>query len=413
MIQDFYETSMGYSLRYFVNEDGTATVTYSDDLQERKHKGAYYTSSELVEYMINQTVGEKINSYISQLNKYIKEENKSKIFKSLDSIINLTVVDITCGGGSFLRGAFRYLASKRESIVRALEKINNDEFYSSTIKKFPYFKNDSEGESQWEKHILLRIVYGLDIDYKSLIISSQTLTLTALDKWQIGVNFPNLIGLTLMHENALMSPTRVSERKEAFAPFKEEIKYMIQLKDKIVKEQNVTISEKLMTELNNVRLAIQEELYGSVSHIIEDEYKEALMPQAIEINFPEVFFNSRGELKRDAGFSVSVGNPPWEVWKPNAEEFFEVYNSEYRGANRATKEKIKAEIIDKNPSVGTKWDWYQEYYEVGSNYYLRNDFYDFLRVKVDGRFTGGDINLYRVATERNYQILNNGGQCGY
>lgn len=261
MIQDFYENSMSYSLHYAVNDKGEPVVSYSDDLQQKKHRGAYYTKQDLVDYMIANSVGKKLEEYQKDLSNGIKQQDKKKIMDSLCNIVNLTVVDITCGGGSFLRGAFRYLSSKRENIVRTLENIKDKVFREEILAKFPYFKIGSDYESLWEKHVLLEMVYGIDIDYKALIISSQTLTLSALSNWQIGQNFPRLIGLTLIHQNALIFPVRTNEREKLFKPFKDEIKEIIQLRKKIKQSSDPEILDKLMIKLEKIRLTLQEKLY--------------------------------------------------------------------------------------------------------------------------------------------------------
>lgn len=413
MIQEFYESSMGHSLHYKINEEGEPEVSYSDDNREKKHRGAYYTQTELVDYMVERAIGSKLNRYFKELKSSVKQEDEKGIMKALDNISSLTVIDITSGGGSFLRGAFQYLAAKRENILRMLEPLKGTEVLDRIIECYPYFDNNNEAEAAWERHVLLRMVYGKDIDYKALIISSQTLTLSALNNWQIGVNFPNLIGLTLIQQNALISPVRVSERKEAFEPYKKEIARMIQLKHEIIQTKDTTKSYELSEELNGIRLTIQAELYERIEPIIKEEYREALMPQATEINFPEVFFEADGELKEDGGFAVSLGNPPWEIWKANAEEFFEIYHSDFRDVNRNEKERIKEDIFKSNPVIKEKWEWHRGYYEAASQYYLNNNFYNHQKAKVDGKFTAGDINLYKIATERNYQLLSNDGICGY
>ncbi|RPF54425.1 Eco57I restriction-modification methylase domain-containing protein [Aquisalibacillus elongatus] len=413
MIQDFYETSMGYSLHYSLDKNGNSVVTYADDLQERKQKGAYYTNQELVDYMVAKTVGKKIDSYQNQLSEAIKKQDSKKIKQLLSDLVTLNVIDITCGGGSFLRGAFRYISSRRDGIVRTIEQIQDDKLYQDLIEKHPYFKNDVKAESLWEKHVLLEMIYGIDIDYKALIISSQTLTLSALNHWKIGSNLPQLIGLTLMQQNALIGPIRPNERKKIFEPYKQEISRMIELRRQVRKESIPSIADEAMEELKQIRLSVQGHLNRDIEGIFDEEVKEALMSQSIEINFPEVFFNDKGEFKEDGGFDITIGNPPWESWKPLADEFFEIYDRSYRQLKRKDKLELQTEIFDNYPEVEEKWNWLQKYYESGSRYFLRHEFYNYQRIKVDGKFTGSDINLYKVSTERNYQILKPNGICSY
>ncbi|WP_243129867.1 Eco57I restriction-modification methylase domain-containing protein [Leuconostoc lactis] len=72
---------------------------------------------------------------------------------------------------------------------------------------------------------------------------------------------------------------------------------------------------------------------------------EFLRVEALEINLPEVFFDENGCLLENGGFDVIIGNPPWEVWKPNSDEFFSSYDGEYLSLKEAKKKKKRREEL--------------------------------------------------------------------
>lgn len=407
-IQHFYEDSMGHSLQLNITDSGDVFFDYTDDLQEKKHRGAYYTNHELVEYMVRQTVGEKVEESRKLISTSLEEVT---IIQAIQAISKLSIVDLTCGGGSFLRGAFRYLSSKRSDIVRTIESIKDDELREKILQEFPYFENQQEAETLWEKHILLNMVFGIDIDYKALIISSQTLTLSALQKWQPGHNFPQLMGLTLMHHNSLIYPVKTQDRIEVFERYRHDIKELRDVRNQLSMANEPLLEKQLHDEFTKKRLILQEKVCSTLVSIL-GEYQDALMPQAIEINFPHIFFDETGEYIEGSGFDVCIGNPPWEAWKANAEEFFENYSAEFRQSKKQEKLKLIQAIYSKVPHLKEKWDWLSGYYAVGSRYFLHEGYYDFQRIQIDGKFTGSDINLYKIALERSYQTLSKSGVCG-
>ena len=49
---------------------------------------------------------------------------------------------------------------------------------------------------------------------------------------------------------------------------------------------------------------------------------ESLTAFCWELEFPEVFFDSQGRKRSDAGFSCVLGNPPWDKIKPERDGFY-------------------------------------------------------------------------------------------
>lgn len=136
---------------------------------------------------------------------------------------------------------------------------------------------------------------------------------------------------------------------------------------------------------------------------------EFLRVEALEINLPEVFFDENGCLLENGGFDVIIGNPPWEVWKPNSDEFFSSYDGEYLSLKEAKKKKKRREeLFNCFSSLKEKWEEYEERFVKGSKYFRDDNNFKFQSWQVEGRKTGSDINLYKISLERFYQLLKKG-----
>lgn len=396
-LQHQYEASMSRTIQIGWDEEGSPIIFYGDDLLEQKTKGAYYTDSRLVTYMVQQSIAPIFEKRVESLRIALKKNNELEARLALDHILDIKVVDITCGGGSFLRGAFYWLGENQKQIARLLEQY---EVSNKFISDYPMFISSPEGICEWEKHVLTNMIYGVDIDYKALIICSQTLTLSALRNWRAGTNFAQLIGLTLIHQNALMTPVPFNERAKTFEPYRESIANLIRLRNKA----RMNSEDSVRKEIELLNYELQSKFKPKARELFGD-YVETLHVEVFELKFPEVFFNSDGSWNNTGGFDIALGNPPWEIWKPNAEEFFETYEPTYRKAKKQSKLQIQKELYEKHSNLEERWNDLQDKYAVGSKFFLDPQFYEYQRWKVEGKFTGGDLNLYKLALERFYQLL--------
>jgi len=105
------------------------------------------------------------------------------------------------------------------------------------------------------------------------------------------------------------------------------------------------------------------------------------------------------------GFSVVLGNPPWERVKLQEQEFFASLDPEIAGAaNAAARKRLIAKLPESNPALAKAFVEAKRRAE-GESHLLRNS----------GRFplTGrGDINTYAVFAEGNRSIVGEHGRLG-
>ena len=384
-----YEQSMSKNVQIKVENDENGTpipkVFYGTDEQEQKEKGAYYTDQRFVDYMIEKAVKPEFMRRKDKINQAIKTGNQEQMKEALDYLLDMKVADFTAGGGSFLRGAFVFLADQFKTIYEL-------DLPKNLAEQYPFYSQD-DGQYQWEKYILEHMIYGVDIDYKAVIISSLTLTLSSLEHHPKDIKLPQLIGRTLIHQNALINSVPYYRRKEVFSKYKKDIAKLIKLK----REDFVAF--------NKLRKKLQDKVISNVGEISKEA--SFLHIEAIELNLPEIYFNEDGSLNEKSGMDVVVGNPPWEKWKPADDDFFNPYApdvfTDRKKVKKQVKEQAKRKVLQ-NSRINEKYEQYKERYALGYKYFKDDDNYRYQSWKVNNKSTGGDRNLYILALERFTQL---------
>jgi len=160
-----YEQFLG---KVVVTTDKRASIDYKPEV--RKAGGVYYTPDYIVNYIVNETVGEKL-----------------KECKKFEDLLKIKICDPACGSGSFLIAAFDklihwtilYYESKIsiENNLTELKGISKDE------RKLVYL--DSDGlvrlTSKIKREILLSCIFGVDIDAQAVEVTKMSLSLKALE----------------------------------------------------------------------------------------------------------------------------------------------------------------------------------------------------------------------------------------
>jgi len=120
-------------------------------------------------------------------------------------------------------------------------------------------------------------------------------------------------------------------------------------------------------------------------------------------------------IMKEGGFDIILGNPPWNILKPQEKEFFSnfdsrltKYNVDKRGATKII------ETLRENENVNSKWNKYKESIQNQAHFFKTTYRYQSGQLEVNGKVKtiSGDLNLYKLFIERIYQLLKQIGYTG-
>ena len=128
-------------------------------------------------------------------------------------------------------------------------------------------------------------------------------------------------------------------------------------------------------------------------------------------DFPKSFkFERDFPLVAEAGgFDVIIGNPPWERWELKTQEFFEQYDEGFRNLNTQEARKRAEELMRTRPYIKKDWQSKEAEYTALSSHF--QSAYQF-QVDNSRKAMSGHTDLYKLFTERAYQLLKDGGAAG-
>jgi len=151
-----------------------------------------------------------------------------------------------------------------------------------------------------------------------------------------------------------------------------------------------------------------------------------------EIEFPDVFAGGR------FGFDATLGNPPWEVMKPNSHEFFSEYDPIYRTYDKQAALRRQQELFAIDPAISEHWDEYCAGFKALSNWVqnvaepfgvslakgktgqgLAELWTEHRKKRKAAQFEhpfvyqgGADLNSYKLFLELSYSLLTANGRMG-
>jgi type I restriction-modification system DNA methylase subunit len=347
---------MQYNFRY-IDEDvfGKAYETFLGEV--RKEQGIYYTPKYITEYIVRNTVGRVFD----ELLKEIKERLDRKDFKGTrELVVRFTfvkVLDPACGSGSFLIKAARLIVEKYRELCRLIEDaeksyVKEHSSYLSSlsipegirvnleliseIKKTIGSKNERELISR----ILVRHIYGVDLDKRALEVAKVNIWLEAIklapkefryDKLPPETNYilPSL-EMNLCCGDSLVGLPEEFTIKYINDKHQTDLIKLFDLRRKYLDDPT---DPKHVEEIENIKHKIRSEL--------AKEFKRYLEAKGVPIEIVNYtkpfhwalefwFFYLEDALKpfpcELAGVDVVIGNPPWiqsKFMKTELKRFYE------------------------------------------------------------------------------------------
>lgn len=424
--QRFYEETIGTDLRVAAGADGTDRVSVVDFERNRKEQGAYFTHEQLCAWLAERTLGKTFDEWLVRVEKAASahagnaDARRVALHALLDEMLDWKVIDPTCGGGIFLRSAFELLSARRERVQGFLQDtLPKDAFEELTASgRYRLFSPDAE-LGEWEWHILLNMLYGVDVDVKAINVASNLLTLSALSYKRNGLCFPSFVNTSLKRGNALVPLLKPDERAAFAKACAKELRQLISIRTKL---RNPALPRSTWTTLHGQAADITRNLSqayivkafaGCFKGLKQREVIERVQEVGVffyEAEFPEVFFDAKGALLPNPGFDVVLGNPPWEEPAAEYKHFLPEFDPEFRALSGQRAERRERELL-RDPVIAKRWAVHEQSIEDYKSL-LTAGWYEHQQRRVRGRLQGAHTNLYKYATELSWKLLKEGGRGG-
>ena len=381
---------------------------------------------------------------------------------------NLSLLDPACGSGAFLIAAMRTLIRIYEKVV-GVAQFSTDHQLRNWLRQV---NQDHPSISYFiKKRIITDNIYGVDIMEEAVEIAKLRLFL-ALVSSAMSVEelepLPNidfnimagnsLIGLLRIDEGAFnqlvpskgtpTDPTQINllqetvvqgsllgleaanryreileEKNRSIAIYKthafnkddgsgtEQDIRLLNLRrhiDQVNRESEAKLNQILLMEfVQNLSIRFEQ------AQLTGRPKKRNLTIADIEVLKPFHWGYHFDRVMAQGGFDAIIANPPWEIFKPDAKEFFAQYSDLVTKKKMDIKsfQKAQKELL-KDPETTKVWLEYQSQYPHISNYYRSACQYKNQISIVNGRKAGTDINLYKLFLEQCFNLLKNSGTCG-
>jgi len=215
VLGSIYEDYLGHAI-----DDKSEDLELVQQPDERREGGIYYTPVPVVEYIVNSTLGEKIERIMDNVRGELEKEEPDfeAAREEFDEIEQIAVLDVTCGSGSFLIKSFDLLVEAYEEYQELVRSVNGEMgvHQYSEAQTIP---------SDYRRHILRNNIFGVDLDYQATEIATVNLLLKALKK---GEKLPAILEDNIRAGNSLLngSPEEVAEALDISAEEAQALKPM-------------------------------------------------------------------------------------------------------------------------------------------------------------------------------------------
>jgi hypothetical protein len=417
----------------------------------QKFFGAYYTRPEITEYLCERTIHklilERVNSpaiagftrgrHFETIEELLMNLDARLCRDLLDILPKISILDPACGSGAFLVSAMNTLTTVYAAITGKIDYLTDD--YLQRWIKEARSKHNSLNYYV-KKKIITENLFGVDIMEEATEIAKLRLFLALVSSVRhvddleplpnIDFNIlpgNSLIGLVSVDEQRL---TQLNLLQRSYHEVVDEKNRLVQsyknistytkdlraLRDDIQAKREsaiATLNELLLDDFKRLGGKFEEATWDSAKRTEGKPIKRALRIEDIQALHPFHWGYEFNVVMERGGFDIIITNPPWEIFKPQAKEFFALH-SDLISKNKMRIEEFeqkKAELLQ-NPEIRAAWLKYQSGFPFQSAFFRNSPQYANQISTVNGKKQGTDINLYKLFTEQCYNLLREGGQCG-
>jgi Alw26I/Eco31I/Esp3I family type II restriction m6 adenine DNA methyltransferase len=323
ILEAIHEVSV-YAPLEFIKESVVNSGFYINEANgTRKQRGAFYTPTEITEFICENSVGRFLDERINNISKVIEEASAptSEVFNEIKRIFEINIVDPACGPGTFLSSSLKVLEARRCRLLEIVKKLRMHPLPETEKLQVSYWISILENKNEFLKYFESRL-YGVDLDSAALEVASICLSL-------LSGRDPLLEGLKVLYmANFKEGNSLISELPPKSVKLdSKELQILLDLRRKVYcgdldkKNKIVKDYKDMVTQLQHRSPTTQ--TVKRASKFFKDLNEK--MAFCWELEFPEVFYNDDGNPER--GFDLLVMNPPYDLLKPNRLEYTRLYGS--------------------------------------------------------------------------------------
>lgn len=426
----------------------------------QKAFGAYYTRTEITEYLCEQTIHELIldqvntpaipgltpGRHFASLNELLMNLDAPLCRELIQRILPyLSLLDPACGSGAFLVAAMKTLIDIYSAVIGRIDFLPAPDLRQ-------WLKEIRAAHPSLGYYIKKRIItdnlFGVDIMEEATEIARLRLFLalvTSVTSVEELEPLPN-IDFNILAGNSLVGLLHVDEdeynrRHPQMAMFQQSYHQVLAEKNRLLATYRHTadLVRGAPIDLRALRDDIQahrEAANATLNDILRDEFarlgiryeqatwdakagqagkptRRALAAADITGLHPFHWGYEFDQVFARGGFDAVITNPPWEIFKPNGKEFFAEYS------DLVTKNKMRIEDFEKeqdkllqDPEIRAAWLEYLSRFPHVSAFFRATPQYANQISLVNGKKAGTDINLYKLFIEQCFNLLRSGGRCG-
>jgi hypothetical protein len=404
-----------YSYSFRLIDEDVFGKSYETFLAEnRKDAGIYYTPKEITRHMSSKVVAELFCNLADDIITSIDRNDFIRAMESTYKLTSIGIIDPACGSGPFLIGVLREIYQVYQVLSERTSWTENPFTSNSLVlprdieTKIKKTKEIRErlgfdgGKNQREllSKIILRHIYGVDIDFTALNVAKVNLWKEAIKLDPKSFYYQELpedenhilpdLELNFINGDSIISLPDDKVISIIQAEFRNDLVDMIRLHAMYL--ENPTKSD-IPGTINDKKKIIKMRLIEEFNKI----YPSLSSPLFYPLEYFFFYFDENAmpfeESKR--GFAGVIGNPPWNNLKPNKKEFAakhpEIFGEGISKYSMTGKdfEKLFAEKIE-DISIKNMWTSYTQYFKdlsgfISSSYPLQYS---------------GDFSLQKVFTEK-------------
>ncbi|MDF1546629.1 MAG: putative DNA binding domain-containing protein, partial [Bacteroidales bacterium] len=438
----------------------------------QKAFGAYYTRTEITEYLCEQTIHKLLLDELNEVQlpsmtfkgktethsrfyyETIEEalfnidaEGIKKLIYNKDSILqNLSLLDPACGSGAFLIAALKKLIDIYSAVIGKIDFIGNKELKDW---KQNILKDHPNIDYYIKKQIITNNLYGVDIMEEAVEIAKLRLFLALVASAHTVDDLEPLpnIDFNIMPGNSLIGMLRVNEKEfdnnwgsrnlfsKSYSTLLNEKQIAIrnyqhaeennildrgqllklrQIVDEKRNEAMPILNDMLLDEFGKLKIKYEQVTWDTEKNIAEKSLKRVLNITDIEALHPFHWgYEFSKVFSEKGGFDAIITNPPWEVYKPEAKEFFAAHSDKITKNKMVLKDfEIELSILLQNKELKELWtDFLSQYPHVSEYFKKSKQFINQISI-IDGKKAAANNNLYKLFTEQCYNLLKNKGLAG-